>query len=68
VHHAGLREEIQPMVLDPVGVTASGINDSVGTLVLRTGEDPTVHSSALRSIVARANASVPVVSIRTMET
>ena len=56
------------MVLDPVGVTASGINNSVGTLVLRTGEDPTVHSSALRSIVARANASVPVVSIRTMET
>jgi predicted permease len=67
VRQAGLREEIQPMAFYPLGVAAGGVENSVGNLVLRTDGDPTTHASALRSIVARANAAVPVVSLRTMD-
>jgi predicted permease len=66
VRHAGLREEVRPMAFYAAGVAASGVDISRASLVLRTTGDPTTQSTGLRGIIARANASVPIVSIRTM--
>jgi predicted permease len=66
VRHAGLREDVRPMAFYPLGVPAVNIENTRGSLVLRTTGDPLALSSALRGIIVRANASVPVVSLRTM--
>jgi predicted permease len=67
VRQAGLREEIQPMAFYALGAAPDGVDKSVGTVVVRAQGDPTTLASALRSIVARANAAVPVVSLKTMD-
>ena len=64
--HMGLREDIQPMVFYPIGVTASGVNNARADLVLRTTSEAGVLAPSLRAIVERANPSVPVVAVRTM--
>jgi predicted permease len=66
VRHAGLREDVRPMAFHAIGVTAGNADNSRGNIVLRTTGDPAALSSGLRALIARANASVPVVSIRTM--
>ncbi|HKS06437.1 MAG TPA: ABC transporter permease [Gemmatimonadaceae bacterium] len=66
VRHAGLREKIQPMAFYPLGVRANGVEVSRSTLVVRTTSDAAQVGAAVRGIVSRANASVPIVAIRTM--
>jgi putative ABC transport system permease protein len=66
VRHAGLREPIQPMAFYPLGVGASGVDVSRSTLVLRTSGDAIQVGAAVRGIVTRANASVPIVAMRPM--
>jgi len=67
VRQRGLREEVQPMAFYALGAAATGVENSVGNLVLRTNGDPMAQAKSLRAIVARANAAVPVVSLRTMD-
>ena len=67
VRHAGLREPIQPMAFYALGTGAHGIDVSRSALVLRTTGDVTALGAAVRGIVSRANTSVPVVAIRTMD-
>jgi hypothetical protein len=64
--HSGLREDIQPMAFHASGVDVGGSDNTRGDLVLRTTGDVTALAPALRGLVERANASVPIVSIRTM--
>lgn len=65
--HSGLREDVRPMAFHAIGVPAGGADNSRGNLVLRTTGEPAALSSGLRALIARANASVPIVSIRTMD-
>jgi putative ABC transport system permease protein len=67
VRHSGLREDVRPMAFHPLGVAAANVENLRGNLVLRSTGDPLAHSAALRGIISRANTSVPVVSLRTME-
>ena len=55
------------MAFYALGAAGSGVENSVGALVLRTSGDPMAQANSLRAIVARANAAVPVVSLRTMD-
>jgi len=64
--HSGLREDVQPMAFHPIGVDAGGVDNSRADLVLRTTGDVTALTPAIRGIIERANASVPIVTVRTM--
>jgi predicted permease len=65
--HRGLREDVQPMAFHPMGVVANSMNISRGNIVLKTDGNPTALAQAMRGIIERANAAVPVVNIRTMD-
>jgi putative ABC transport system permease protein len=66
VRHNGLREDIPPMAFHPMGVTASGVENLRGQLVVHVAGDAGALAQPLRAIIERTDPTVPVISIRPM--